>query len=324
MSTHLITGVTGQDGVLLARSILAEGGRVVGTCRPGSRAQASMAPYLEGVTIVELDVCDNGGFDALVAEFEPAEIYNLAAMSSVGESWRHPETAISTNGESVVRMLEVLSKYPDTRFLQASSAELSGASAASPYATGKALAQDAVRSARDGGQFASSAVLHIHESPLRRPEFVVRKITRAVAAIALGQADGLTLGNISVRRDWGAALDHVAAMRRIIGADEPADYTVATGEVHSLRDVVEYAFAVAGIDDPWPLVSYDASLIRPRDEPELTGDPTPLMTALGWKPQHRITDVIADMVRVDMERLASGVEESPAYLRVPHVQAAPR
>lgn len=314
MSTHLVTGVTGQDGILLAQLLRAEGGRVIGTCRPGSPARAAMAPYLEGVEIVELDLQDQAGFARLVESVEPDEVYNLAAMSSVGLSWSHAEEAIAVNGTAVAQMLQTLAPLPGVRFLQASSAEQDGDGSASPYAQGKSLAQDSTRTARDDGRFACSAILHIHESPLRRPSFVVRKITRTVAEIALGKTDQLTLGTLDVRRDWGSAVDSVAAMRLIIRADEPGDFVVATGESRGLRDVVETAFAAAGINEPWGYVSHDASLTRPADAADLVGDATPLRESLGWRPRQSFASVIEDMVRVDLERIATGVEESASYL----------
>lgn len=273
-----------------------------------------MAPYLDGVEIAELDLQDQNAFARLVESTEPDEVYNLAAMSSVGLSWNRPEEAIAVNGTAVAAMLDVLAPLPGVRFLQASSAEQDGDGAASPYAQGKSLAQASTRRARDDGRFACSAILHIHESPLRRPSFVVRKITRTVAEIALGKTDRLTLGTLDVRRDWGSALDSVAAMRLIIRADEPDDFVVATGESRGLREVVEIAFAAAGISDPWSYVSHDQGLTRPADAAELVGDATPLRELLGWRPHHRFASVIGDMVRVDLERISTGVEESASYL----------
>lgn len=314
MSTHLVTGVAGQDGVLLARLLLREGGRVVGTLRPGSTRDAQMAVYLEGVELVELDVRDTDGFADLVARHRPDEVYNLAAMSSVGRSWEHPDLALAVNGDAPVAMLEVLADRPDVRFLQAASVEETAAAADSPYARGKIRARRATAAAREQGRFACAAVLHIHESPLRAPTFVSRKVTRAAAAIAAGEQDELTLGAIDVRRDWGAAADHVRAMRMMLAADEPVDYAVGTGVVHSLRDLVEVAFHAAGIDDPWPLVRHDEALERPSDAAEIAVAPDPPVQLLGWRPTYTFEETIARMVQVDQRRLATGVEEDPAYL----------
>lgn len=312
--THLITGVAGQDGVLLARLLIATGGRVIGTVRPGSDRRLAMAPYLVGVEVVEQDVRDIDAFAALVDEHRPDEVYNLAALSSVGRSWEHPQEALDVNGSAPAQMLEVLAHHPGTRFLQAASVEETAAAADSPYARGKIAAREATRRARAEGRFACAAVLHIHESVLRPRTFVSRKVTRAAAEIAAGVSDGLTLGALDVRRDWGAAADHVRAMRLIMAADEPADYQVGTGVVHSLRDLVEVAFRAAGIDDPWPWVHHDGGLSRPSDSAVIATTPDPPVQELGWAPQHTFEETIEHMVRVDAQRVATGVEEAVAYL----------
>lgn len=314
MTTCLITGVTGQDGVLLARRLRAEGARVVGTSRPGSHAARAMSVYLDGVTVVPLDVRDQPGFAELVAATEPDEVYNLAALSSVRLSWDQPQQTLAVNGESVVGMLETLQRYPATRFVQAASAEEMGAASESPYAIAKTRASTAVHAARSRGQFAASAVLHIHESPLRRPDFVVRKVTRAVAEIAAGTRDRLVLGRMEVRRDWGAASDHVDAMMRIMRADQASDYEVATGRMVSLRDVVASAFQAAGLGDGEDFITLDQTLTRPVDADEIVGDGMRLRAELGWKPAWAIEEVVAHMVDVDIRRVRSLVEEAPEYL----------
>jgi GDPmannose 4,6-dehydratase len=312
--THLVTGVAGQDGVLLARLLLAEGGHVIGTVRPGSDRRLAMAPYLEGVEVVEHDLLDTDGFADLVASRRPDEVYNLAAMSSVGRSWDSPDEAIAINGAAPARMLDALADFPEIRFLQAASVEESAAAADSPYARGKIMAREATRAARADGRFACAAVLHIHESILRPRTFVSRKVTRTVAEIVAGVADSLTLGALDVRRDWGAAADHVRAMRMILAADEPGDYQVGTGVVHSLRDLVEVAFAAAGIDDPWPLVHHDDDLRRPSDAAEISSTPDPPVQDLGWSPAYSFEGTIAEMVRVDLLRVTTGIEEREEYL----------
>jgi len=312
--THLVTGVAGQDGVLLARLLLAEGGHVIGTVRPGSRRTEAMAPYLAGVDLVEHDIRDTDGFARLVASRRPDEVYNLAAMSSVGRSWQHPEEAIQVNGAAPEAMLAVLERFPEVRFLQAASVEESAGATDSPYAQGKIRARNATTRARQHGRFACAAVLHIHESVLRDTRFVSRKVTSAAAEIAAGRSESLTLGTLDVRRDWGAASDHVRGMRTMLLADEPGDYAIGTGVVHSLRDLVEVAFQAAGIDDPWSLVRHDDSLRRPADSAEITATPDPSLRALGWEPAHTFEEIISEMVRVDRIRLATGVLEDPSYL----------
>lgn len=317
ITTALVTGVTGQDGVHLARLLRSEGVRVVGTHRPGSPAVPAMAPYLRGVTLVAMDLRDHRGFADLVRELRPDEVYNLGSFSSVGASWLDPQTAVHLNGDAPAAMLAAIGPLPGTRFLQAGSAEVTGEASASPYARGKARASDAVARARDRGMFCVEAVLHIHESPLRRREFVVRKITRAAAEIALGRRERLVLGTVDVRRDWGAATDHVRALPLMLRAEEPADHVVATGTVHSLREVVDLAFDAAGVRDHWERVDVDASRARPTDARELVGDPGPIRDALGWQARTTLAKTIEHMVEVDRRRLQSGIEEEESYLDFP-------
>ncbi len=314
VTTAVITGVTGQDGVHLARLLRSEGVRVIGTHRPGSGAALAMAPYLQGVTTVPLDLRDQRGFADLVNDLRPDEVYNLASFSSVGRSWHDPEVALQLNAEAPAAMVEALASLPDTRFLQAGSAEVTGGAAGSPYAQGKARARDAVVRARGRGFFCVDAALHVHESPLRRPQFVVRKITRAAAEIALGRSERLALGSLDVRRDWGAAADHVRAMRLMLRADEPADHVVATGVVRSLREVVDLAFEAAGVRDPWDRIDVDVKQLRPVDAAELIGDPRPIREALGWRAEISLDEVVEHMVDVDRRRLVSGVNEDESYL----------
>lgn len=311
---QLITGVAGQDGVLLARLLRHEGVPVVGTVRPGSGEAAAMAAYLTGVEVVEHDVRDLDGFRALVTQHRPAVVYNLAAASSVGRSWAEPALTMAVNGEAVVGILAALEDHPDIRFVQASSAEIWRAGAASPYARAKLLAHEATRRARESGRFCSAAVLHVHESPLRPPTFVMRKVSRAVAEIAEGRRDTVTLGNLDARRDWGSAVDSVRALRLLASADEPAEVEVCTGVLSCLRDLVAHAFATAGIADPWAHVELDAALQRPADGDESAGDPEPVRRLLGWTARTPITETITQMVATDRRRLVTGVEEDPAYL----------
>lgn len=314
MSVSLITGVTGQDGVLLARRLLADGDTVIGTCRPGSEALSHMAPYLDGVRVVPLDLRDTRGFDALVHDLRPDAVFNLGAISSVRHSWDFPEQALDTNGRAVESMLASLASLGNVRFVQAASAEEHGEAAESPYAVGKAMARDAVLTARESGLFAAAAVLHIHESPLRRPEFVVRKVTKAVAEIVRGTRERLVLGPLHVRRDWGAAVDYVDAMIRIMRADEPADFEVGTGRIVSLREVVAAAFEAGGLGDFETYVDFDPALSRPVDAGEIASDPRRLREVLGWAPQFTIEQVVAQMVAADLRRLETGVAEDPTYL----------
>ncbi|GEP39802.1 GDP-mannose 4,6-dehydratase [Nocardioides psychrotolerans] len=316
----LVTGVAGQDGVYLARELLSRGWRVVGTTRPGDSAVAAMSVYLSGVEVVSHDLRDASGFEALVGEVRPSRVFNLAGFSSVGASWDHASLVEEVNGLAVERMLTSLVELrdrhgDDVRFFQAGSAEETGAGASSPYAASKTRARAAVTVAREAfGLHAVTATLHNHESPLRPQRFVTRKITRAAASIACGLADSVSLGNLEVSRDWGAAEDYVQAMVAMLELDAPQDLVIATGVSHTLRDLLDVAFEAAGLGDPASYVVQDRALLRPADAPSLVADTEPARRVLGWSPSLSFEQVVGHMVRTDLERLRSGVEESPAYL----------
>ena len=332
MARALITGVTGQDGVYLAGLLRERGYDVVGTAQPGAAARQRMAPYLAGIQVVNHDLRDALAFAALLDQYLPDEVYNLAAFSSVGASWQHAELVGETNGMAVLRMLEVLRQHRDRhgtapRFYQASTSEMFGLAdhqpqtentphhPRSPYAATKSFAHHLTINYRESyGLYACSGILYNHESPLRGLDFVTRKISRSVAEIALGRRDTITLGNIDVRRDWGAVPDYVDAMWRTLQQDAPVDYIIATGVSHALSDVLDVAFSEAGLGAPERYVTQDPSLMRPADVAELRGDATKAREELGWAPRISFEETIAKMVRADIARLSSGIEESPEYL----------
>lgn len=317
--TALITGVGGQDGIYLARLLASEGVRVVGTVRPGGSTSPRVAAYLSHVTVAELDIRDDNHLAALLAEHRPDEVFNLAAFTSVGRSWDEPETVAATNGRAVRGLLAAVVRHrdltgQDTRVFHASSAQVGDEN---PYAQSKAAAEEAVTEYREQhGLHACLAKLHNHESPLRGTQFVTRKITQGVARVHAGSDLPLDLGNLDVHRDWGFAGDYVDAMRRMTRLDEPLDLEIGTGIDHSLRDLVTAAFAAAGIDDPWAHVVTDPELLRPTDIAFQVADPRPAQAALGWTATVQFSEMIAAMVAADVERLRSGVEEDPRYLRV--------
>lgn len=314
-----MTGAAGQDGIYLVRSLLADGYRVVGTVTPGFGAGDGRAVYLAGVELRELDLRDADGLATLVADVGPDEIYNLAAVSSVGRSWQEPELTFAVN-QSAVEVLVAAARLlrdrtlRDVRLFQASSAEVSGQATASPYARSKAAAEEVVRDARDAGLAACFGRLYIHESPLRAPTFVSRKITRGAAAIALGHSDRLVLGNLDVVRDWGNARDYVEAVRLMVAADVPVDLPIGTGRPHGLRDLVERAFLAAGLEGADGYVEQDPALVRPADTAELVADPEPAAAAIGWRATITFEETIDAMVAADLERLRSGAEESEQYV----------
>ncbi|MEV7398338.1 GDP-mannose 4,6-dehydratase [Aeromicrobium sp. NPDC092404] len=329
--TALVTGAGGQDGVLLARHLLAGGYRVVGTVQPG--ATAPMLPYLDGVQLEPHDLRDAAGLDRLLAAHEPDEVYNLAGFTSVGASWDAEELVHEVNTAAVESMLDSLLAMRDRtgaapRFFQASSSEVFGPRApnpqdestphapASPYAVSKSRAQQAtVRARQDHGLFACVGILYNHESPLRGAGFVTRKIVRAAVEISEGRRDAISLGNLDVSRDWGAARDYVTAMHLALGHDEPGDYVLATGVLRSLQDLLELAFGAVGIADPWPYVQQDPALMRKADAPGLSGDASRAREVLGWTAATSFEQLVAEMVEVELQRVRTGVEESAEYLR---------
>jgi GDPmannose 4,6-dehydratase len=324
--TALITGVAGQDGVLLARHLVSSGYRVVGTVRPD--VSTPLRPYLDGVVIEEHDLRDATGFDHLLETYGPDEVYNLAGFTSVGASWDQPELVMEINAYAVDSMLRSLVKRGGVKFFQASSSEVFGPDAPnpqdestphspkSPYAESKSRAHEAtVRAREDEGLFACVGVLYNHESPLRGAQFVTRKITRAAAEIGEGLRDTVTLGNLEVSRDWGAARDYVVAMHAAVKQQQPADYVLASGRLHTLAELLQVAFAAVGIDDPWPHVEQDPVLLRKADAPGLTGDAGKARRELGWSPTTTFDELVREMVSVDQLRLRSGVEEDVSYLR---------
>jgi GDPmannose 4,6-dehydratase len=327
----LITGAAGQDGVYLARLLGSQGYRVVGTAPPGSRQRTRLAPYLEGVELTEVDVCDRDAMWELLVGVRPDELYNLAAISSVGSSWEDTARVAEVNGDAVVGLRETLNRYRDAfgaapRFFQASSSEIFGGMTSpqaehtrydpqTPYGAAKLVAHETTVAARDSDElFACNGILFNHESPLRPTSFVSRRITHAVASISCDRADELVLGNLEVSRDWGAAADHVRAMWLMLQRDSAADYVIATGVETTLREVVELAFGCVGIDDPWRFVRADPTRMRPADVPRTVGDPSRAREVLGWAATTALSALVRQMVTVDRERLRSGVEESLDYL----------
>lgn len=327
----LITGICGQDGIYLARHLLAHGYRVVGTVRPGG-ATSLAAAYLSEVDVRELDQRDGAGLVALLDDVRPDEIYNLAGFTSVGASWGQAEVVAETNAMSVLRTLEALVSYRDRhgaapRYFQPSSSEMFGTAdqqpqtentphhPRSPYAASKSFAHHLTVNYRESyGLFTTTGTLYNHESPLRGPAFVTRKISRSVAEIALGRRESMTLGNLDVCRDWGFAGDYVRSMHQMMTLDEPSDFIIATGESRPLSYLLEVAFTAAGLGDPAPYVERDPALMRPADIVDLFGDPTKAREQLGWEPTVTFEQVIQHMVLTDIRRLESGVEEHVDYL----------
>lgn len=314
--TALVTGVTGQDGVYLARALAGAGEPVVGTAMPGAESTSRRAAYLTGTTGIEVvgwDVRDSDRLPDLLDAVRPTRVFHLAGFSSIGESWRQPELVAQVNDVAVARLLDAVATHSrHARVFVASSAAV--AHDDSPYAVAKRAAEQHVARARSAGIFACSARLHNHESPLRALTFVTRKISCAAAEIALGRRESVTLGTLGIRRDWGHARDMVEAMRRMLTLDEPVDLELGTGVAHSLAELADAGFAAAGLGEAAPYLRQDPGLARPTDAAEQVADPEPARRLLGWQPATTMQETVAHMVRVDLERLRSGVEESADYL----------
>lgn len=324
LATTLITGVTGQDGVLLARRLLARGDRVLGTCRSGEAGE--LAPLLEGVELVAHDVRDTDGFAHILEEHRPDGVVNLAALTSVGASWDHPDIAHEVNQTAVLAMLEVLGALSaPPRFVQASSSEIFGPpdrigaltdentalNPQSPYAEAKAAAHEAVRDARGAGLPATNLILFGHTGPLQAPTFVIPTIARQAALVGAGQADELVLQDPTICRDWGCADDVALAFEAALGGPT-GDYVIATGELHMLADVADWALTAAG-----SAIKAQAAVdapTRPNDFGGRAGDITRAREALDWAPVCNLRAEVEHMVAVEARRLRTGLRYSTTDL----------
>ena len=254
-----------------------------------------------------------------MASSRPDEVYNLGAISFVAYSWENAHLTTEVTAKGVLNMLEAVRLYSGddpgrVRFYQASSSEMFGRVQEvpqrettllwprSPYGVAKVFGHYMTINYRESyGMHASSGILFNHESPRRGPEFVTRKVSRAVARISLGLQEDVALGNLEARRDWGFAGDYVEAMWLMLQQDEARDYVVATGETRSIRDLLDVAFRCVGIDDWGPYVREDPRFLRPAEVDLLVGDPTEARTRLGWQPRTRFEDLVASMVAHDLD-----------------------
>lgn len=315
----LITGVAGQDGTYLSELLLGKGYEVWGVLGPCPGAFVEWAQRFEGrLHPIEADLTDMSSLLAAVDVARPDEVYNFAAQSSVGDSFEQAIATTEVNAVGVLRLLETLRDLaPEARFFQASSAEMFGNAAEmpqkettplhprSPYAASKTYAFHIIGSYRDSyGMHANNGILFNHESPLRGTQFVTRKITDGAARIRLGLATELRLGNLDAKRDWGFAGDYVECMWRMLQAETPDDYVIASGEVHTVRDFCEVAFSRLDLDYQ-EYVVVDPAFFRPVDVNILYGDPSKARTVLGWEPKVHFRDLVAMMVDADMERLSA-------------------
>jgi GDPmannose 4,6-dehydratase len=342
MNVAIITGITGQDGAYLAQLLLEKGYIVYGAYRRTSsvnfwRIDELGVNHYPNFHLIEFDLTDLSSCIRLLQKTEANEVYNLAAQSFVSVSFDQPITTGDITGIGALRLLEAIRLInPNIRFYQASTSEMFGKVQAipqeettpfhprSPYGVAKLYAHWITVNYRESYNiFASSGILFNHESPLRGLEFVTRKITDAVARIKLGKLDVLELGNMNARRDWGFAKEYVKGMWRMLQADEPDTYVLATGRTETVRDFVTMAFKAAGIDVAFQgrdedeigidtatnrtVVRVNSKFYRPAEVDLLIGNPTKARERLGWSAETTLEELCAMMFEADLQRIANGV-----------------
>ena len=321
----LITGVTGQDGSYLAELLLEKGYEVTGIVRRSSAPNLWRIEHLlDRIELRPGDLLDQQSIMKVMAEVRPHELYNLAAMSFVPASWDQPMLTGEFNAQGVTRVLEAIRQVdPDIRLYQASSSEMYGKVREvpqteltpfyprSPYGVSKVFAHYITVNYRESyNLFAVSGILFNHESPRRGLEFVTRKVTDGVARIKLGLADALTLGNLDAQRDWGFSGDYVRAMWLMLQQTQPDDYVIATGESHSVRQLVELAFDHVKLD--WKrYVRLDPKFLRPAEVDHLIGDASKARSGLGWRPEIDFAGLVRMMVDADLARLGQADSVRP-------------
>ncbi len=315
----LITGITGQDGLYLAELLLAKGYDVHGVIRGQHNPKRELVEQLvPDVRLHHGDLTDQSSLLRALRESEPDEVYNLGAVSFVAYSWQNPHVTTDVTAVGVLNLLEALRLHVgedpgSVRYYQASSSEMFGKVQESPqhertllwprspYAVAKVFGHHLTVNYRESyGMHASSGILFNHESPRRGSEFVTRKVSQAVARIRLGLQDELVMGTLDSERDWGFAGDYVEAMWLMLQQPVADDYVVATGETHSVRELLDVAFGCAGIDDWTPYVRQDPQHLRPAEVDRLVGDAGKARRVLGWQPTVAFHELIAMMVQSDL------------------------
>ena len=315
----LITGIGGQDGSLLAELLLAEGYEVYGVARRGPEAYPNLAAIRDRVELIETDLRDQDGLLRALRRCRPQEVYNLASVSFVPRSWDEPVLTAELAAVGATALLEAIRAVDDSiRFYQASSSEIFGEPVASPqtestplnpltpYGVAKAYAHFIARSYRHRyGLHASCGILFNHTSPRQPVEFLPRKVASAAASISIGRTGEVSLGELSARRDWGHAADYVRAQWLMLQQDAPGDYVIATGETHSVEELVAEAFAHVGLD--WRAhVRVDESLKRGKAElHDLVGDASKARAGLGWERRYSFGELVRSLVDAELERQAS-------------------
>ena len=319
MKTALITGITGQDGSYLAEFLLNKGYRVVGMVRRTSTLNLNLIKHIQDqITLAQGDLLDQGSLYEVFDTYRPDEVYNLGGQSNVQLSWSQAVLTAESTALGVTRLLDCTRQVtPQARFYQASTSEMFGEADESPqtihtrlnprnpYGVAKVYGHLMLKNYRQQhGLYAVSGVLYNHESPRRGLEFVTRKITHGAARIKLGLADELRLGNLDAQRDWGFAGDYVRAMWLMLQADQPQDYVIGTGQLHSVRDLCQAAFAAVGLDYQDHVV-VDPAFYRPAEAHPLLADPSRAQRDLGWTPEVSFEDLVRMMVAADLSALQS-------------------
>ena len=319
MKRALITGITGQDGLYLSELLLSKGYEVYGLIRGQNNPKIDLVKRtVPDVKLLTGDITDLASLIRAFGVAQPDEVYNLGAISFVAYSWENASITADVTGQGVLNVLEATRLYAGddlakVRFYQASSSEMFGKVQdvpqrettllwpRSPYGVAKVFGHYMTINYRESyGMHASSGILFNHESPRRGPEFVTRKVTQAVARISLGLQDQIALGNLDAKRDWGFAGDYVEAMWLMLQQDEADDYVVATGETHSIRELLDVAFRHVGIDDWEGKVFQDPRFFRPAEVDLLIGDPAKAREKLGWTPKVGFEDLVRMMVENDL------------------------
>jgi GDPmannose 4,6-dehydratase len=338
--TALITGISGQDGAYLAKTLLEKGYRVVGAQRRNAGINSGRLEelgILADVELADMELLEESNIRAALRKLQPDEIYHLAAQSFVGLSFEQPLYTCDVNALGVLRLLECMREAcPGARFYQASTSEMFGKAQAipqsettpfhprSPYGVSKLFAHWITVNYREAyGLFACSGILFNHESPLRGREFVTRKVTLGLARVALGQQDAVYLGNLEAKRDWGYAAEYVEGMWTMLQRDQPDDYVLATGRTHSVREFVNAASDALGFNLEWSGEGPDARGIdkrtgkaivivtpefyRPAEVDLLIGDPSKAKQELNWQAETSLEELVQMMARADFDRVQSGV-----------------
>ncbi|HET6667575.1 MAG TPA: GDP-mannose 4,6-dehydratase [Intrasporangium sp.] len=319
MPRALITGITGQDGLYLSELLLGKGYEVHAIIRGQNNPKLELVrDTVPDVVLHNGDLTDLSSLMRALKDSEPDEVYNLAAISFVAYSWENAHLTTDVTAKGVLNMLEAVRLFAGddpsrTRFYQASSSEMFGKVQQvpqneetllwprSPYGVSKVYGHYMTINYRESyGMHASSGILFNHESPRRGPEFVTRKVSQAVARIKLGLQEELVMGNLDAKRDWGFAGDYVEAMWLMLQQDEADDYVISTGETHSIRDLLDAAFAHVGIDDWERFVRQDPRFMRPAEVDLLIGDASKAKQKLGWEPRVGFTELVQMMVDNDL------------------------